>query len=320
MYRVLELAGLSDRIDKNAPAIMQTIKHVAWNTGTTTYRTIIDNLLSDYGWVMLIRGDTITFAQTAVSQMEIVDEIQPEDIVGHISKDKTYIVANGVSVSWPKTKIMDDALLWRGNLPIGDTANPRPGEPIAQGDYWPEDSDIIETWMDYGTDYLDVDWLEGKNPFIKTISTWYDNARGLTKYIQYKGKEIVWILNNEYFWCDLDHFASGQPGINIPMRTDWLLVALHGVICGETAENFSVPIPNNIGRILGIIAFVGRRRVNHIRQIFNTGIQQCYIVCIKDRGAYTWQYRVVFCTCGQQTQTHSNDDNFSHLIHPLDSS
>lgn len=162
LYRVLELAGLSDRIDKKAPAIMQTIKHVAWNTGTTTYRTIIDNLLSDYGWVMLIRGDTITFAQTAVSQMEIVDEIQPEDIVGHISKDKTYIVANGVSVSWPKTKIMDDALLWRGNLPIGDTANPRPGEPIAQGDYWPEDSDIIETWMDYGTDYLDVDWLEGK--------------------------------------------------------------------------------------------------------------------------------------------------------------
>lgn len=162
LYRVLELAGLSDRIDKNAPAIMQTIKHVAWNTGTTTYRTIIDNLLSDYGWVMLIRGDMITFAQTAVSQMEIVDEIQTEDIVGHISKDKTYIVANGVSVSWPKTKIMDDALLWRGNLPIGDTANPRPGEPIAQGDYWPEDSDIIETWMDYGTDYLDVDWLEGK--------------------------------------------------------------------------------------------------------------------------------------------------------------
>lgn len=162
LYRILELAGLSDRIDKNAPAIMQTIKHIAWNTGTTTYRTIIDNLLSDYGWVMLIRGDRITFAQTAVSQMDIVDDIHPEDILGQISKDKTYIVANGVSVSWPKTKIMDDALLWRGNLPIGDTANPRPGEPIAQGDYWPEDSDIIETWMDYGTDYLDVDWLEGK--------------------------------------------------------------------------------------------------------------------------------------------------------------
>ena len=53
-----------------------------------------------------------------------------------------------------------------------------------------------------------LDWLEGKNPFIKTISTWYDNARGLTKYIQYKGKEIVWILNNEYFWCDLDHMED----------------------------------------------------------------------------------------------------------------
>ena len=26
--------------------------------------------------------------------------------------------------------------------------------------------------------------------------------------MQYKGKEIVWILNNEYFWCDLDHMED----------------------------------------------------------------------------------------------------------------
>ena len=162
LYRILELAGLSNRIDKNAPAIMQQIKHIAWNSGNTTYRTVIDSLLSDYGWVMLIRGEKITFAQTAFSEIDSVDKITSDDIIGQISKDKNYIVANGVSVSWPKTKIMENALLWRGNLPIGDTANPRPGEPIAQGDYWPEDSDIIETWMDYGTDYLDVDWLEGK--------------------------------------------------------------------------------------------------------------------------------------------------------------
>lgn len=162
LYRILELVGLSNRIDKNAPAIMQQIKHIAWNSGNTTYRTVIDSLLSDYGWVMLIRGKKITFAQTAFSEIGNVDEITADDIIGQISKDKTYIVANGVSVSWPKTKIMENALLWRGNLPIGDTSNPRPGEPIAQGDYWPEDSDIIETWMDYGTDYLDVDWLEGK--------------------------------------------------------------------------------------------------------------------------------------------------------------
>lgn len=162
LYRILELAGLSNRIDKNAPAILQQIKHIAWNSGNTTYRTVIDSLLSDYGWVMLIRGEKITFVQTAFSEIGNVDEITADDIIGQISKNKNYIVANGVSVSWPKTKIMENALLWRGNLPIGDTANPRPGEPIAQGDYWPEDSDIIETWMDYGTDYLDVDWLEGK--------------------------------------------------------------------------------------------------------------------------------------------------------------
>ena len=87
---------------------------------------------------------------------------QQFDIIGRISKDKQYQTYNGVSVEWPKTKIMENALLWRGNLPIGDTSNPRPGEAIAAEDYWPEDSDIIETWQDYGTDYLDTDYLEGR--------------------------------------------------------------------------------------------------------------------------------------------------------------
>ena len=43
------------------------------------------------------------------------------------------------------------------------------------GDYWPEDSDIIEIWQDFGTDYLDTDYLEGrtrlKNEEIALISS-----------------------------------------------------------------------------------------------------------------------------------------------------
>ena len=61
-----------------------------------------------------------------------------------------------------------------------------------------------------------LDWLEEKNPFVKSISGAYifdpemkttniDNRiRLLLKHIQYKGREVVWILNNEYFWCHLD--------------------------------------------------------------------------------------------------------------------
>ena len=175
LYRILELAGLVDRISRDAPDINQSIKHMVWTKGEVTYRDLIDGLLSDYGYCLRIDGEKITWFPTAVAEIGNVDDIRPCDIIGRISKDKQYQTYDGVSVEWPKTKIMQDALLWRGNLPIGDTSNPRPGEPIAAGDYWPEDSDIIETWQNFGTDYLDIDYLEGntrlKNEEIALISS-----------------------------------------------------------------------------------------------------------------------------------------------------
>lgn len=161
LYRVLETAGLADKIDRGAPSIQQEVRHIAWSAGDRTYRDIIDSLLADYGWVLVVRGDRLTWVRTAYAEMGRVDDIGPGDITGTVSKDRDYIVEDSVSVKWPKTKVMEDALLWRGDLPIGDTSNPRPGEPIASGDYWPEDSDIIETWQDFGVDYLDTEWLEG---------------------------------------------------------------------------------------------------------------------------------------------------------------
>lgn len=162
LYRLLELADLVDRIDRAAPDIDQQIRHIAWTKETVTIRSVIDSLLADYGWCLTVHGDKLTWQRTAVASLGILEDIGPGDIVGSMSKSKDYVTENGVTVVWPKVKVMDDALLWRGNLPIGDTSNPRPGEAIAGGDYWPEDSDVIETWMDFGTEYLDTDWLEGR--------------------------------------------------------------------------------------------------------------------------------------------------------------
>lgn len=175
LYRILQLAGLAERIDRDVPDIRQKIKHMAWNRKEVTYREIIDSLLADYGYCLIVRGEKISWIPTARAEIDHVDEIKPEDIIGSVKKDKDYNTENGVTVSWPKTKVMDDALLWRGNLPIGDTSDPFPGEAIASGDYWPEDSDVIETWQSFGTEYLDTDWLEGntriKNNEITLISS-----------------------------------------------------------------------------------------------------------------------------------------------------
>ena len=162
LYRLLEEAGLADRIAADAPDIDQKIQHVAWSAGSQTYRSFIDGILADYGWCLVVHADRITWVRTACASLEHVDDIGPEDIVGQATRSRSYITENGASVEWSVLKVMEDALLWRGDLPIGDTANPRPGELIASDDYWPEDSDIIDTWQNFGVEYLDVKWLRGE--------------------------------------------------------------------------------------------------------------------------------------------------------------
>lgn len=163
LYLLLELCGVADRIDRDAPDIDVQIKHISWTKGEKTYRDIIDTLLYEYSFCLKSDGDKITWFRTAHFSEKYPEVIEGSDIIGSISKSRSYESFDGINILWPKTRVEEDALLWRGNLPIGDTSNPRPGEPIASGDYWPEDADIIEIWQDYGTEYLDTEYLSGKN-------------------------------------------------------------------------------------------------------------------------------------------------------------
>ncbi len=165
LYRLLELAGLSDRIAKDAPDIPQLVRHFAATKGEETYRDLIDGLLADYLYCLTVRDCRLTWVPTAAKEIGPVPHIGMGDILasGRTSFARRYDAHDGVAVTWPRTKVYDDALLWRGNLPVGDTSDPTPGEAIAGGDYWPEDSDIIETWQDFGTEFLDIDYLSGKN-------------------------------------------------------------------------------------------------------------------------------------------------------------
>lgn len=200
LYRLLELCGLSSQIDKDAPDIDVQIKHISWTKGEKTYREIIDELLYEYSFCLMTKGDKVTWFRTAHYTEKHPEVIESSDIIGSISKGRMYETYDGVSVVWPKTRIEEDALLWRGNLPVGDTSNPRPGEPIASGDYWPEDSDIIETWQDYGTEYLDTEYLSGKNRLknsdisLISSSNWYikDSKDDGVSLDPIDGREVVY--------------------------------------------------------------------------------------------------------------------------------
>ena len=122
--------------------------------------------MAEYRWVIaVIDGGKITWSRTAYENIDETEIIDEQSILANgsqkFSLTKRYNIHDGVLVEWPKTKIMENALLWRGSLPTGDSSDPFPGDPIAAGDYWPEDSDVIETWMDFESTFLDTDYLTG---------------------------------------------------------------------------------------------------------------------------------------------------------------
>jgi len=166
LYRLLYLAGLSGSIASNAPDIVSTVLHFAAKLEEQTYRDLIDALLHDYGYVLhRTQGDQLSWTCTAPAEIANVIPIKEVDILagdGHRFKiKKKFNVKDGVKIAWPKTKVMEDALLWKGSFPVGGSDDPFPGEAVAGGDYWPEDADIQETWFDFGDDYLDTPYLEG---------------------------------------------------------------------------------------------------------------------------------------------------------------
>lgn len=123
LYWLLYLADLSDAIFENAPDIPSTVLHFSATEGDSTIRDLIDDLLHDYGYVIhCINGDQITWSSSAPDEIEDAFPIGEEDILagsGHrFSIKKKFNVNDGVKIAWPKTKIVDDALLWKGGFPV----------------------------------------------------------------------------------------------------------------------------------------------------------------------------------------------------------
>lgn len=182
LFLLLRMAGMQDLISPYAPDIDIAIKQFTLNANSSSVMAEIDTLLIEYGWCLNTLPDgTFTWLQTAKDKLSEIPVIGPKDILadGSFKVEKKYDVHDGVCVIWPKTKIFEDTIVYRGNLPVGDTSDPTPGEAIAAGDYWPEDSDINEVWMDFGGSFLDLPYLSGstrsKNSDIDIISSsgWY---------------------------------------------------------------------------------------------------------------------------------------------------
>ncbi|MGP1418264.1 MAG: hypothetical protein ACTTJZ_00435, partial [Sphaerochaetaceae bacterium] len=165
------------RISPYAPDIDIPVKQFSLTAGASSVMSEVDTLLAEHGWCLDALPDgTFTWKETARDSLAGIPSIGPDDILADgFRVDKRYEVHDGVCVLWPKTKVYEDTIVYRGNLPIGDSSDPTPGEAMAAGDYWPEDSDMNEVWMDFDDSFLDLPYLSGstrrKNSDIDLISS-----------------------------------------------------------------------------------------------------------------------------------------------------
>ncbi|MFW5777523.1 MAG: hypothetical protein ACOCZB_09590, partial [Spirochaetota bacterium] len=164
VHLLLDMAGYdpSTDIDPSCPQITATVQSVAAEKGSETYREILDDLLSEYGYTLFFTEsglfsvyqwdrDTVTPSAT-ISFVGVSHGLR-------ISKRETE--HDGVETTWAELDVMEDALVYRHNLPISTEPGgwEFSGEPIAAGDYYPADSDIEDIFQRFREKWLDTPYL-----------------------------------------------------------------------------------------------------------------------------------------------------------------
>lgn len=181
LYHLLVLAGWSERIDAEAPSLEQEVLNVTVMAEEMTWRELLDTLLYEHLHILDTTPDgRITWRPWAMSQVVSTGSVVDDDLMSNppLRPERRYIPEDGVCVIYAKTSILENVRLWEGSLPIGDSDGEYPGypgEPIAAGDYWPEDSDVQDVWMDYSKEWLDIPYLAGssrlKNNDLSLVAT-----------------------------------------------------------------------------------------------------------------------------------------------------
>jgi hypothetical protein len=164
VHQLLTLAGYDPAvyIDSGCPNITTSVDSVTAEEGAETYRDILDDLLSEYGYVLYwTAGGKFSVHQWDHDTVTVSETISSFGTARGLQISKVETENDGAEVTWAELDVMQDALLYRDNLPISSTAGSVEftGEPIGAGDYYPPDSDIEDQYQRFRTRWLDLPYL-----------------------------------------------------------------------------------------------------------------------------------------------------------------
>lgn len=125
----------------------------------STYRELLDVLLMEYGYV--IHPDAsgvlnLVLWRPTAPAIELGPDALSTVIPFRFENRADY--RDCAKVTWSELEILQNALVYRDNLPV-DSDGTFTGEAIAAGDYYPKDSDIEDIYQTYVEKWLDKPYL-----------------------------------------------------------------------------------------------------------------------------------------------------------------
>ncbi len=153
---VLAAGYESSDLDPYRPAAPEIVRTVYEQKDDLTYRDLLDALLRDYGYVLT----TTAAGKLSYFHWNAHPYILSGTVGGNVSVSESFSLQkadtahDGVKIIWSQLGILEDAALFRQQLPIGSDGVPS-GKLIPPGGYFPEDGDVIDSYQEYKQDWLD---------------------------------------------------------------------------------------------------------------------------------------------------------------------
>jgi hypothetical protein len=147
-------------LDPYRPAAPEIVRSLYEQKDDLTYRDLLDGLLRDYGYVLTTTAEgKLTYFHWNAHPYILSGTVSGNVSVSEsFSLQKADTVHDGIQVIWSQLGILDDAALFKQQLPIGSDGVPS-GKVISAGGYFPEDADLIDSYQEYKQDWLDRPFL-----------------------------------------------------------------------------------------------------------------------------------------------------------------
>jgi len=166
IHLLLNQVGLSALSHaEGIPDINQRILHISGTKGDETYRSLLDDLLFEFGYCFYFdRSGKFSLYKWLIDSPVPTFQLSNQYCVSgtKLSYKRHERAFDGMKVVWSETGVVEGARLYDANLPISSQTGECTGESVLGGLYYPEDAEWGEVWQPYVKNWLDTPYLTFK--------------------------------------------------------------------------------------------------------------------------------------------------------------